>query len=137
MINCTNKDSTVRKGDDMFQIDAMSRVPVYEQIVAQAEQYILRGILRPGDKMPSVRSLSLELSINPNTIQKAYGEMDHRGLVVSVPGKGIFVSDKVKEHFDNVKKKKIDEIKTICQELKLAGVLYEEIVTSIKEVFDK
>ena len=54
----------------MYHVDAMSRVPVYEQIVEQTEKFILAGILKPGDKIPSVRNLSIELSVNPNTIQK-------------------------------------------------------------------
>ena len=62
-------------------IDSMSRQPVYEQIVDQVEQMILSGLMRPGEQLPSVRSLSLELSINPNTIQKAYAELDGRGII--------------------------------------------------------
>ena len=61
----------------MFEINAMSRSPVYEQLIEQVERYILLGLLREGDQLPSVRALSGELSINPNTIQKAYGELDH------------------------------------------------------------
>jgi GntR family transcriptional regulator len=55
----------------MFVVDVMSRVPVYEQIIKQVEEQVLTGILKEGDKLPSVRSLSVKLSINPNTIQKA------------------------------------------------------------------
>ena len=55
----------------MFQIDTLSRVPVYEQIIEQMERFVLAGLLKPGTQLPSVRSLSTELSINPNTIQKA------------------------------------------------------------------
>jgi len=69
-------------------IDSMSRQPVYEQIVDQVEQMILSGLMRPGEQLPSVRSLSLELSINPNTIQKAYAELDGRGIIYTLPGRG-------------------------------------------------
>ena len=72
----------------MFVIDVMSRVPVYEQIINQVEEQIMTGILKEGDKMPSVRSLSVKLSTNPNTIQKAYSELDRRQMIVTVPGKG-------------------------------------------------
>ena len=64
----------------MFVVDVMSRVPVYEQIIKQVEEQVLTGILKEGDKLPSVRSLSVKLSINPNTIQKAYTELDRRQL---------------------------------------------------------
>ena len=76
----------------MFVIDVMSRVPVYEQIINQVEEQIMTGILKEGDKMPSVRSLSVKLSTNPNTIQKAYSELDRRQMIVTVPGRGSFIS---------------------------------------------
>ena len=67
----------------MYQIDVMSRTPVYEQIIRQTEEFILKGVLKPGDRMPSVRTLSVELSVNPNTIQKAIAELDRRTLIKS------------------------------------------------------
>ena len=72
-------------------IDSMSRQPVYEQIVDQVEQMILSGLMRPGEQLPSVRSLSLELSINPNTIQRSYRQLEMEGWIATVPGKGCFV----------------------------------------------
>ena len=78
----------------MFQIDIMSRIPVYEQLIRQTEKFILLGVLKEGDKLPSVRQLSAELSINPNTIQKAFTELDRRGIIFSVNGRGNFVADK-------------------------------------------
>ena len=73
-------------------IDSMSRQPVYEQIVDQVEQMILSGLMRPGEQLPSVRSLSLELSINPNTIQRAYESLEQEGYLYTVAGKGSFAA---------------------------------------------
>ena len=81
----------------MFQIDNLSHVPVYEQLIRQVENYVLTGILREGDKLPSVRTLAGSLSINPNTIQKAFAELDRRGITRSVPGKGSFISQEAKQ----------------------------------------
>ena len=67
----------------MFQIDPMSRQAVYEQLIEQMERFILSGILKSGDQIPSVRSLSVDLSVNPNTIQKAYSQMDAKGMIYS------------------------------------------------------
>ncbi len=119
----------------MYQIDVMSRVPVYEQIVEQTEKFILTGILRPGDKIPSVRNLSMELSVNPNTIQKAVGELDRRGLIFSVPGKGCFVSEEAKKALTAVKRSEIVELKDKLKELALAGITREEIIEVIDEIF--
>ena len=71
----------------MFQIDAMSREPVYEQIIHQVEQFILTDVLQPEAQIPSVRSVSMTNSINPRTILKAYTELDARGLIQSVSSK--------------------------------------------------
>lgn len=121
----------------MYHVDAMSRVPVYEQIVEQTEKFILAGILKPGDKIPSVRNLSIELSVNPNTIQKSIVELDRRGLIFSVPGKGCYVAEEARTALSAVKRKKMAEIKDEIKELALAGVTKEELIELIEEVFTK
>ncbi len=121
----------------MYQIDAMSRVPVYEQIVEQTEKFILTGILKPGDKIPSVRNLSIELSVNPNTIQKSIVELDRRGLIFSVPGKGCYVSEEARTALSAVKRKEMAEIKDKINELALAGVTKDELLELIEEVYSK
>lgn len=119
----------------MFQIDVMSRTPVYEQLVDQVEKFILAGILNEGDKIPSVRSLSMELSVNPNTIQKAISELDRRGIIYSVPGKGCFVSDKAKKALQVVRRGNLKELSDQLRELALAGISKDEIMSCVNEVF--
>ncbi|EGB93651.1 GntR family transcriptional regulator [Clostridium sp. D5] len=65
----------------MINIDYQSRTPIYEQIVERFQMLILKGVLKPDDQMPSVRSLALQLSINPNTIQKAYAQLEQQGYI--------------------------------------------------------
>lgn len=77
----------------MFDIDVKSRMPIYEQITENVKRLIIQGVLLPEEKLPSVRSLAQELTINPNTIQKAYRELEREGYVISRPGKGSFVND--------------------------------------------
>ena len=120
----------------MFVVDVMSRVPVYEQIIKQVEEQVLTGILKEGDKLPSVRSLSVKLSINPNTIQKAYTELDRRPLIITVPGKGSFISEKAIEVVGANSREKMTELNKIIRELALAGVTKEEIINNIEEVFN-
>ena len=120
----------------MFVVDVMSRVPVYEQIIKQVEEQVLTGILKEGDKLPSVRSLSVKLSINPNTIQKAYTELDRRQLIITVPGKGSFISEKGIEVGGANSREKMTELNKIIRELALAGVTKEEIINNIEEVFN-
>lgn len=120
----------------MFVVDVMSRVPVYEQIIKQVEEQVLTGILKEGDKLPSVRSLSVKISINPNTIQKAYTELDRRQLIITVPGKGSFISEKAIEVVGANSREKMTELNKIIRELALAGVTKEEIINNIEEVFN-
>lgn len=120
----------------MFVVDVMSRVPVYEQIIKQVEEQVLTGILKEGDKLPSVRSLSVKLSINPNTIQKAYTELDRRQLIITVPGKGSFISEKAIEVVGANSREKMTELNKIIRELASAGVTKEEIINNIEEVFN-
>lgn len=120
----------------MFVVDVMSRVPVYEQIIKQVKEQVLTGILKEGDKLPSVRSLSVKLSINPNTIQKAYTELDRRQLIITVPGKGSFISEKAIEVVGANSREKMTELNKIIRELALAGVTKEEIINNIEEVFN-
>lgn len=117
----------------MFQIDIMSRIPVYEQIIRQTEKFILIGVLNAGDKLPSVRQLSAELSINPNTIQKAFTELDRRGVIFSVNGRGNFVSDKALEVS---RRSAFGDIKEQIKDFALAGISREELHEYIDEIYD-
>lgn len=121
----------------MFQIDPMSRQAVYEQLIDQMERFILSGILKAGDQIPSVRSLSVELSVNPNTIQKAYSQMDAKGMIYSVPGKGCFISPDALERLSKSKMEKIKDFENLIQELALAGVTQEQLIECIDRVFSK
>ena len=77
---------------DVIQVDYRDRRPIYEQLVGNIRELILRGVLLPDEKLPSVRCLAAELAINPNTIQKAYAELERIGMIYSSPGRGSFVS---------------------------------------------
>ncbi len=77
----------------MIILDYKDTRPIYEQIVEKFKLLILKGILQKDEQMPSVRSLAVELSINPNTIQKAYAELERQGYLYVVKGRGNFISD--------------------------------------------
>ncbi|MCI9450495.1 MAG: GntR family transcriptional regulator [Clostridiales bacterium] len=117
----------------MFRIDAMSRTPIYEQIISQCEKFILTGTLKPGDQIPSVRSLSVELSINPVTILKAYSQLDGRGLIHSVPGRGYFVCDDAEKALAETKLGLIDKIRGMAYELALAGIPESSVQACVSE----
>jgi GntR family transcriptional regulator len=77
-----------------FSLDPANGVPIYRQLIQQIEYAVLSERMRPGDRLPTIRSLAVALKINPNTIAKAYGELEIRGILVTQVGSGTFVSDK-------------------------------------------
>lgn len=91
-----------------FSLDAASGVPFYRQIIQQIEQAILARRLEPGDRLPTIRALAIELKINPNTIAKAYGELEIRGIVTTQVGSGTYVSDKRIDMEDSERTKKME-----------------------------
>ncbi|MCR4644233.1 MAG: GntR family transcriptional regulator [Oscillospiraceae bacterium] len=76
----------------MFDIDLMSRTPIYEQLYRRVTQLILKGVLKEQDKLPSVRSLAGDLGVNPNTVAKAYALLERDGIIYSLAGRGSFVA---------------------------------------------
>ncbi|MEG0830103.1 MAG: GntR family transcriptional regulator [Anaerovoracaceae bacterium] len=77
----------------MFQLDLKSRKSIYEQIVDRLKELVISQILKPEDKLPSVRELSRKLTVNPNTVQKAYRELERQGYVYTASGLGTFVCE--------------------------------------------
>lgn len=118
----------------MIVLDYSDKRPIYEQIVERFRKLILNGVLIQDEKLPSVRSLAVELSINPNTIQRAYAELEREGFIYSVKGKGNFVcgDSGVIEH---EKEKMLVEMKEQIKMCKEAGITFSEIEKCVEEVF--
>lgn len=121
----------------MFQVDVMSRVPIYEQLIEQVEEYVITGILKAGDVLPSVRGLSVELKINPNTIQKAFAELEHKELIVTVPGKGRYISNEALVRLKEGKRNELEELKKMLCQLKLAGISKNEISEYVNMIYEE
>ena len=121
----------------MFQIDRFGRTPIYEQIIDQTQRLIASGILKEGDQLPSVRALSQELSVNPNTLQKAYSELERRGLCVSAPGNGRFVTADAVRLVGEGFKERLEELKKIAEELCAAGMPVEQVLRSVNAAYGK
>ncbi|MCL2588825.1 MAG: GntR family transcriptional regulator [Oscillospiraceae bacterium] len=122
----------------MYQIDNQSRQAVYEQIVRQVEKYVLIGVLCGGDKMPSVRNLSIQLNVNPNTVQRAYTELERAGVLVTAPGRGAYVSEQgaalLKERRREMS---LSELKSLVAELKLAGLEKNHVLEIVERAYQE
>lgn len=116
-------------------VDVKSRKPIYEQLVESVKASVVQGFMDPDEPLPSVRQLAGELAINPNTIQKAYTELERQGIVYSVPGKGSFVSSDVKEVKDSHKNEILSCIEELAERARESGISKEEIIEAINKLW--
>lgn len=118
----------------MFSIDVRSREPIYEQLVQNILDLIINHALMPDDQLPSVRNLARDLGINPNTVQKAYQELETRGLIYQAAGRGSFISpnDSLAQ---SVVEQKLKDLKTPMRAAKRAGVSKQKIIELTESVY--
>ncbi|MBZ4662663.1 MAG: transcriptional regulator, GntR family [Caloramator sp.] len=119
----------------MFELDVRSRVPIYEQLFEKIKELIIKGLLKENEQLPSVRALSNDLTINPNTIQKAYRELENQGYIYSIPGKGSFVAP-LKDRDINKKQieKILEEVKKLMLEGLYLGMDREDFIKVLEDV---
>ena len=115
----------------MIHINFRDARPIYEQVRDGFRQLILSGALPADTRMPSVRELAGQLAINPNTIQRAYRELEAEGYICSVPGKGSFVRER-SEAAAARKAELLRELSALGRELKLLGVSQEELLSALR-----
>ena len=109
----------------MIHLDYRDSRPIYQQVKDNLRRMMVTGVLNAGDKLPSVRALASQLSINPNTIQRAYAELEAEGYVVSVTGKGNFVSEGDTQNQAR-RQELLAKMRPMMEELKALGMTAEE-----------
>ena len=119
----------------MFLLNPRSKQPLYEQLVEQLRMQIILGGMKAGAAMPSVRQMATELGINPNTIQKAYRRMEEEGMILSVPGKGSFVSDNLAEMLTKQREDQRNKARLILLSCREMGITKEEITQMVEEIY--
>ncbi len=118
----------------MIIINYKDRRPIYEQVVERFKELILKGVLEPDSQLPSVRALAMDLSINPNTIQRAYAELERQGYIYSVKGKGSFIT--ADDLLLQQKRMEIfQELVQVAQEAKRIGISEEEFIIKVKQTY--
>lgn len=118
----------------MFTIDTRSRIPIYEQLMSKLKELIIREVWKEDEQLPSVRSLAQDLTINPNTIQKAYRELEREGYIYSIPGKGSFVAPVKKEISEERMMVLKQELERIVGEILFLGVSKEDVIRLIEKM---
>lgn len=118
----------------MFELDIRSRKPIYEQLVDKFKELIVNEILKANEQLPSVRTLAGQLTINPNTIQKAYRELENQGYIYSIKGKGSFVNSssyiKDTEKIADI----LSKIEKLLTEAMYLGVTANEFYKMIEQI---
>lgn len=131
-ININNTDDAEGRGLCLFELDIRSRKPIYEQLMDNIKELIVTGILQPKEKLPSVRALSQQLTVNPNTIQKAYRELEREGYLYSVSRKGYFVAPR-----DHIEEDKLSELKETFQSLLREAIYLGLTKEQLEKWFDE
>ncbi|MBR3281521.1 MAG: GntR family transcriptional regulator [Clostridia bacterium] len=116
----------------MITIDYTNRTPIYEQIVNEIERFVTLGVYQPKQKIESVRDLALNLGINPNTVKKAYDELERRGVITTLSTKGTFITENIKALTKSKIDERIEAIKAEMIELEKLGISKEEIIKRLK-----
>ena len=118
----------------MYQLDLQSRTPIYQQLKEKILRLIMAGAIGPGDPLPSVRVMARELGINPNTVAKAYQDLEKSGLIYSVAGKGSFISGE--ETLDRqMTASVLDRFREAVREARSAGVDRQTTLALVEEVY--
>ncbi len=120
----------------MIRLDLKRDTPIYEQIVEQVKYHVVKGNIKPGMAIPSVRKLALELNITPGTVAKAYQELERQGIVETIRGKGVYIAGETDRKPDaarlEVAKKSLE---SGLLELKCMGLDEQEVIKLVKELY--
>ncbi|MCE4047631.1 MULTISPECIES: GntR family transcriptional regulator [Bacillaceae] len=120
----------------MFELDIRSRTPIYEQLVEKLIELIVTGVLKADEQLPSVRTMATQLTINPNTIQKAYRELEVRGYIYSVQGKGSFVKASEFVQDDSKIKEALERLEKAVKEALYLGIQPEDLLMHIRKLIN-
>lgn len=120
----------------MIILDYRDKRPIYEQVVEKIQNLVVRGVLAPDSKLPSVRGLAVELAINPNTIQRAYTELEQMGYIYTVKGRGNYVSQEG-EWLGGKQKMIYEEARILAQHAKEVGISAKELAAKIEECYEE
>lgn len=116
----------------MFQLDHKNKTSIYEQVVDYMKKLMVTGVLKPNDRLPSVREFSKTIIVNPNTVSKAYKELERQGYVYSITGKGTFVTERKDDRNHTKLQTLLDEVYELYKEMRYLGYHQDEVIEAIK-----
>lgn len=127
---------TKEGGSALIKLDLQSRLPIYEQLKGKIIELVMLGELTPDAQLPSVRSFARELGVNPNTVQKAYQELEREKIIYSVAGRGSYISPDI-DLSEQLGETYIRKIMQAATQAKDCGIVEERAVDAVREVYKK
>ncbi len=120
----------------MIILDIKGNKPIYEQIIEQIKFHVLKGHLKPGDAIPSVRKMALELNVTPGTVAKAYQELERQNVIETIRGKGTFIANVLEQGIDEMRVAECKKmLRSAVVELKVMGLSMESVVAMVQELY--
>ncbi len=132
---CTIIHSTVG-GDRLIDINLKCSIPIYEQIINSIKENVVKGYLKADDLLPSVRKLAAMLQINPNTVAKAYQELERQGITKTISGKGTFIASQEENKSIDISEQ-LENIRPALTQLMLMGVKKDVIIEKIENILNE
>lgn len=118
----------------MIKLDLQSRLPIYEQLKGKITELVMLGELKPDEQLPSVRSFARELGVNPNTVQKAYQDLERDKIIYSVAGRGSYISPEI-DLTGQLQEVYIKEIRKATVQAKMCGIDKQRVISAVDEVY--
>jgi len=130
-----NRNGEVESPGFAFRLDGHSGVPVYRQLIDQVQGAIASGVLRPGNQLPTVRLVAVDLAINPNTVMRAYREMEIRGILDTQQGTGTFIADRQAEPSQEERGRKLAQlVSEFVSRAGSAGLTVNELIAALQQL---
>ena len=120
----------------MLTLDMKGSTPIYEQIIEQIKFHVLKGHLKPGDAIPSVRKMALDLNITPGTVAKSYQELERQHIIETIRGKGTFIASRMEQIADDTRLAECKKsMRSVVLELKMMGVTCDQIFEIVQDLY--
>jgi len=133
-----NSNGTSENAQFAFRLDGQSGVPVYRQLIDQVQGAIATGVLHPGDQLPTVRLVAVELAINPNTVLRAYREMEIRGILDTQQGTGTFIAERQTEPTKEERERQLRQlVGEFVSRAGSAGLTVKELIDALQQLTER